>query len=427
MAAVLAARSKGEVPRMFLRRRSCFAVMPLAALVAIGAASRRANAQAVPDCSTLNLAHPIYGAGGSAVTADLKQVGIKLSGLSSPVTVLYADAGGACTRFADFVNGSTTSTFRYWTSDGMEHQCNPPLTGQALDFSHMGNPSNACPNLTKPADVGEFTGPIQTINLITAGASSQQSISQEAAYFVFGFGDQGQAAPWTNLAHIALRSPTSAATILTADAIGVPPNKFKGANPVYSTQADVIAAIVGWAATSTEDPIGYVSGSAADAAQTAGQIKTLAFQSKGQTCAYWPDSTQTAKDKKNVRNGLYNIWSPGHFFAKIKSGSQAAVANIVNADVKNLIGWYRDEIDPPSGIDVVALTIKAGDVPQCAMHVTREGIIGAVSSWASPAPCDCFFEKTATGQTSCAACDASDPKACDGKPSVCRHGYCEAR
>src|SRR5689334_12508947 len=101
MTAALAARSKGEVLRMLLRNRSCIALIPLAALVTISAASRPAHAQAVPDCSTLNLPHSIYGAGGSAVTADLKQVGIKLSGLSSPITVLYADAGGACTRFAD--------------------------------------------------------------------------------------------------------------------------------------------------------------------------------------------------------------------------------------------------------------------------------------------------------------------------------------
>ena len=268
----------------------------------------------------------------------------------------------------------------------------------------MGNPAEACSSITTPADVGDFTGPIQTINIITAAGSTQQSISQEAAYFVFGFGDQSQAAPWTNSSHIALRSATSAATMILSSATGVPANKFKGVKPEFSTQNDVITNIVQWAATNVEDPIGYVSGSAADVGQTAGQIKTLAFQAKDQTCAYWPDSTQTAKDKKNVRNGLYNIWTPGHFYAKFR-GSKATVANIVNPDVKNLIGRYRDEIDPPDGIDVVALTIEAGDVPQCAMHATRQGLIGAVSSWASPTPCDCFFDKTATGQTSCTACD----------------------
>jgi hypothetical protein len=407
-------------------KNPCSAAAALAAIAALSTASRQAPAQTAVECSTLNLPHPIYGAGGSAVTADLKKVGTKLSALSSPITIFYADSGGACARFADYLNGKTSSTFKYWTGDGIEHTCLPPTTGQALDFSHMGNPAGACTDLTTPADVGDFTGPIQTLNIITAAGSTQQSISQEAAYFIFGWGDQSQAAPWTNVTHIALRSATSAASIIFSAATGVPANKLKGVKPEFSTHQDVIAAISGWAAASVEDPIGYVSGSAADAGQDAGTIKTLAFQAKDQKCAYWPDSTQTSKDKKNVRNGLYNIWTPGHFYAKF-NGSKATVANIVNPDVKNLIGWYRDEIDPPAGIDVVALTISAGDVPQCAMHVTREGIIGAVSSWASPTPCDCFFDKTALGQTSCTACDASDTNACGGKPSHCRHGYCEAR
>ena len=52
------------------------------------------SALAVP-CSELNLPNPIYGAGGSAITATLGRVASALAGLPEPITILFADPG-AC-------------------------------------------------------------------------------------------------------------------------------------------------------------------------------------------------------------------------------------------------------------------------------------------------------------------------------------------
>jgi len=392
-------------------------VLPVIALPIVATATH-AKAQTVPDCSSLNLPHPIYGSGGSAVTADLQKVATALSGLSSPITILYSDPS-ACPGFTGFLNGNVTGTFKYWTADGVQHTCNPPLTGQAVDFAHMGNTAEFCPNVTVSSDVGDFTGPIQTLNIVAVPSSSQQAISAEALYFIYGFGATGQAAPWTNPAHIVQRSPTSFAQLFLAAAIGVPYSAFKG-GVTAADQATVISNIVTFGATSAEDPLGFVSGSAADKAAGLGQIKTLAYKAKGQLVAYWPDSTPTALDKVNVRTGQYGLWTPGHFFARINPTTKA----IVNADVANLIGWYNGTVAPPSGIDVVGLTIDAGDIPQCAMRVTREGTYGAISSWAPPEPCGCYFEKRATGKTACTACSADSN--CSAPNPKCRSGYCEA-
>jgi hypothetical protein len=45
-------------------------------------------------------------------------------------------------------------------------------------------------------------------------------------------------------------------------------------------------------------------------------VRTLALQSRDQTCAYWPDSSATAFDKVNVRDGHYELWASSHFYAR---------------------------------------------------------------------------------------------------------------
>ena len=57
---------------------------------------------------------------------------------------------------------------------------------------------------------------------------------------------------------------------------------------------------------------------------------------------------------------------------------------------------------------------------------SREGVIGAISSFAPDAPCNCYFETIATKATpdNCKSCE--DDTECGGDAPKCRHGYCEA-
>jgi hypothetical protein len=389
-----------------------------------------ALAQQKPLCSSLNLPHPIYGAGGSAITNDLKGVGAALSTLSSPVTLLFSDPS-ACTGFSGFVAKKVTGDFKYWTVDPtdstkiIENTCSPDaVTGQEVAFAHMGNTADFCPNTTLPADVGDFTGPIQTVNIITGAGSNESSISAEALYFIYGFGADGKVPPWNNPTFTVQRTSSSFVQLFVAAAINVPPAAFKGGTSETTNQAVANDVANDSTKGNGQDSIGFVSGSTADASTG---VKTLAFQAKGQSCGFWPDSTATARDKANVRNGQYFLWTPGHFFARIDSKKK-----VVNADVANLIGWFNGTVDPPEGLDVAALTIKAGDIPQCAMQVTRDGTAGAISSFAPPIPCTHYFEKNATGTTSGTVCSVD--KDCKNKaaptcrifPSNATTGYCEA-
>jgi hypothetical protein len=105
---------------------------------------------------------------------------------------------------------------------------------------------------------------------------------------------------------------------------------------------------------------------------------------------------------------------------------QSGTSTILDANASNLVHWYDGSLASPSGVDVLSLTIKSGDIPLCAMHVTREGLYGAISSWAPPDPCTHFFENAATGATTGTSCSTDDDcKSVSNEPK-CRHSYCEA-
>jgi hypothetical protein len=406
---------------MFLKTRYHAPVASLAAGIAALTLAGGASAD-VPNCADLNLPHPIYGVGGSAVVADIQQVATALAKLSSPITLLYSSQS-ACTGFGQFVNNKVTAVFSYWDNTGATLSCNPDsITGQVPDFAHMGNPATSCNSVTVPADVKDFPAPVQTVNVVVPSGFTTSgfpfSISAEALYEIYGFGADGKVAPWSTPAHLYQRGSSAFTQLLLGAVINLPPAKFQGTTGKLNS--DIINDLVAAAATSTSDPIGFVSGSAAD---TSTDVKTLAFQAKGQTCGYWPDSGPGAKDKINVRTGQYALWSPGHFFAHAGGDGKPT-----NADVANLIGWYEGTVPGPDTVDVVGLTIDAGDIPQCAMQVTRDGLAGAISSAKAPGgACSHFFEKRATGATTGKACPGGDNDCkANGNELTCHHGYCEA-
>jgi len=392
---------------------------------AVGAVALISASQAQAAlCSELEFENPIVGAGGSAITAELGAVAKELAKFEPPITVLWSDPG-ACTGYQYFlagdIGGTGTRTLKYWDAQGQK-TCDLDV-GEVVApvFAHMGNTADFCEGQTLPAGVKDFPGPVQTVNLITHKNSAEKSISAEALYYIWGKGaNQSGVEPWNNQSALWGRNTTSFVHLFLAAAVKVPANAFKlDAAQVVRDQSAVINGIVASAAAiSPGATLGYVSSSAADASRET--VKTLAYQHTGQTCGYWPDSTEDALDKINVRNGQYYLWTPGHFFAKVNNQGV-----IQDANVKKFIDWFTDK-EPSPGDIVTQRIIEAGDVPQCAMRVTREGVIGAISSFAPEAPCNCYFETIATKATpdNCKACE-DDTECGDGAPK-CRHGYCEA-
>lgn len=418
---------------------------------AVGMCSLVAPALArAAECPT-NLPNIIYGSGGSAVTATMRQVAAALRALPNPedqITVLWHDPG-ACIGFDHFVTGTipgaTTRNVIFWDAAGVATTCQAPTTtGLPVDFAHMGNTADFCaayPNGV-PAGVGDFGAPVQTVNIITDKDSSQKSISAEALYYILGLGaSAANVAPWTNPRHMILRTTSSFVHQFVAESIFDSPVKVFYDHPSISGRLGIetgandvsVTQVVAAGASSPETPIGYVSGSAADAGRA--QVKTLAYQHFGQTCAYWPDSSESSFDKINVRQGLYHFWTPGHFFAPVDAGGDI-VSNRPGADaptraaiadrVRRLFDYFNGALEVPTGVSppIRERIIRVGDIPLCAMQVKREGTAGALSSYAPEEPCGCYFEAIATGNSQpCPPCTDTDD--CTGS-QVCRNSFCEA-
>lgn len=365
------------------------------------------------DCA--DLPNAIYGLGGSATKPILGKVAAGLAAAAVPQTVVY-QAPGACVGINGLIASTLiTGTASYWDTTGKEQTCTLPAGGQAIDFANMGNSAPSCPGVGQlPADIGDFLGPVNTYNIIVPVASSQTAISSEAAYFVFGFGQLGQAQPWVDDAQIFRRDANSAAQLFIALATGVPAEKFKGVDT--KSNSGTITAVA--QSTKPEAAIGLVSGEVADANRAT--IRTLAYQHKNQRCGFTPDSTATAFDKKNVRNGQYDIWAPIHFYARID-----AQKKIVNPAVASFIGYFTGEVDAPVNVDMLNIEIKSGNVPRCAMNVWREGDLGGLTKYTPDKPCGCYFDSIATGASTCKACTESS--ACPTSAPVCRRNFCEAR
>lgn len=395
---------------MHLPSRTTRVGAPIVALVVASTLALPAYAAPCTD-----LPNVIIGVGGSASKPLLAKVAPYLLEGDEPITLVY-QSPGACFGITTYVdNTPITGTASYWDADGNELSCDLPLTGLTPDFGMLGVQATLCQGVTEiPAGIGEFFGPITSWSLIVPTASSQQNISAEAVYFVYGFGAAlGQVTPWILDAELYSRNATSAALIAIAIAANIPPTKFKGVD--VGTNQAMITSVAN--STNPEAAIGFVSTEVADLNRDT--VRTLAFQAYDQDCAYWPDSVATAFDKRNVRDGHYYLWSPYRFYVPVDQDG-----DIVDPDVARFVGYFDGSEPLPPTLPLLDVIIDNGNIPECAMTVTRTEEIGPLSSFAPAEPCGCYYEFRATGESTCETCQ--DQAECDaGAGGTCRNGFCE--
>jgi len=421
-------------------RRSAAAGLAGVALSTIAPAAFAADCDAV--FPSVPADHQIYGAGGGAETQTIAAVAAHLAGLPDPIIVFWHDPG-ACAGYQAYLENSITSAaVKYWSSSGTQGVCN--AIAHAADFAHMGNDHELCVEngLVPPANWPEADGsfrygsalaPVQTLNIIVDKDSSQESISAEALYYILGFGAGApgrSVAPWTNPAHIVTRDPTSFAGQFLAQSIfhdgtqaiyDDPGRNGDNGRLGFRAESDVIFRVDAFGAVNAESPLGYVSGSEllADARSPAGRkTKVLAYQHQHQTAGYWPDLTESSREKLNVRTGKYHFWAPGHVFAHVVPNGSA----FSNDSVATFIDAFVGSDD----LDVLDLVVDHGEIPLCAMQVSREGLDGPISSFAPVDPCGCYFESRVTGTVRCDSCRDAHDEDCSEPGAVCRRGYCES-
>ena len=230
---------------------------------------------------------------------------------------------------------------------------------------------------------------------------------------VFGLGGYGGvAAPWTDPAFYYIRNAKSGTQQLFGTAIGVPAAGWwgvdRGSNTNVQNQLKLLLS-----STDAEKAIGLLGTDFADSERA--NLRALAYQARGQSCAYWPDSTPFARDKTNVRDGHYDIWGPVHFYTRVGSGGTPSDA--ASALVTRFAAPKLDQ-------GLIQIITEKSLVPKCAMYVQRTEEVGPLQRYTTDSPCHCFFEQVANGKTECQTCTL--PGECPKDRPICSYGYCEA-
>lgn len=388
-----------------------------------GVEQRQAQAQAAaPTCASLP--DPVYVAGSSAVRPVLQSIGKSLASAATPSTVVYISASGSCDGVNSIVTGlKVTAGPKYVDNTGALLDCTLPAGGQAVDVGMSDVFPTSCPDVTEDllTTVGDFAGPVQSMNFVVPKAATQTTISAEAAYLTFGLGAAGKT-DWDNPALYAIRNFQSGTETMTAAAINVPTNKWLGVDKGGS--GGVVTAI----STPTGDvnkTIGILASNEADTTANRLTIKRLAFQPYGETCALYPDSSFASRDKFNVRNGLYQVWGPLHMLAKVDAQGVPT-----NAKAKQLLDLLLGDT-VVDGVDVIKAEVDNNTVPQCAMKVQRTSELGKPKAYNPAGQCSCRFESIIQGvdvPAGCTKCTtANAATVCSGATPTCSNGFCEVK
>jgi hypothetical protein len=399
-----------------------------AAGMVLSASTALAQATTVACNDTSVLPNPIFMAGSSAFEPILSQLAVQIKAKQG-ISIIY-DPISSCLGVSSVsppadnpVPQPLTGTAHYYTADPTDssktviNSCN--LSGNTMASVGISDVAfDSCQGLSKPATIGEWAGPVQSMLIIVPKDNyTTTSMSSQQAAAIWGCGQKSGVGNFTDETAIQQRSQTSGTQILIAKNIGVPESAFKGV-PNGSSGALLTSLI---AVPDRQKAIGFV---AADFyASRRAQISSVAFRGIGQTKAYYADSTATATDLKNVRDGHYMIQGPLHFFSPLTAGQPVANAKLV-------LDWLTGAvpIDPANPSGYVNTVAVGGDVPQCAMKVKIDKDGGQFSPYHPPVSCTCAFEaaKLVTSAAGTCTTHCTSDADCGKLPGTrCQTGYCE--
>jgi hypothetical protein len=373
----------------------------------------------------------IYMAGSNAVVQLLRKAAPILSGsdAETPVVLIYQPLS-SCEGFEKIAyNKTITGKATYYVAptgegDVGERPCELDPAGTFVDIGTCDVFPGTCTTSVLGDDFADYgSGPIQAMTLVVPVSSSQKVMSREAAYLIYGFGAGSEVAPFTDESRILQRDNKSGTKRMIAPAIDVPYDLWKGKVLTgTSLMKGELKAANEEGGSAADATIGILDVTNDDNGEKE-YLKILAFQGEEQTCGFWPDSSPTTADMRNVRDGHYVIWGPLHFFVK---ASNKNPINPIATDAVNYLTGFRPLPKEKFAFTMVSLQAKGSLVPRCAMRVDRTTELGELKPYTTDYPCGCFFEKEVTGEAAgCKAC-TSDAD-CAASTEVCSFDYCERR
>jgi hypothetical protein len=415
--------------------------IPIVALALLASSLARAQTTACESLGS-DSNHRVYIQSADTQVPTLISLGTKLANLADPVFIIYT-AAGSCTNLnlintnADFTPNKAAGAGTFYIPTGFDPTtmtppaCTPPPPGVKADMAItiVFPDKTDCPTAADvPATVSVTQGAVQAMVFVVPGGvggttgSTQTTITAEEGYLLAGLGPtKAGVAPWSDPNYFYGRTATKGTQISIGANIGVAAARWALINDtshMIDQSLNVVSSVAGQTTTgNAEKTIGILGAEVYDTARS--MIHSLAFRAFKQYKSYWPDSSSTTFDKKNIRDGHYPIWSYVQYFLPQASGAATkANAQLIVDLLTNKPGVTIDGTH-----DAMGDVIGAGLVPQCAMNVSRTVEGGPLSVAPSATPCNCFFDFSTTQATSCTAC--TDDSTCGtGK---CRRGYCEAK
>lgn len=406
-------------------------LMPVSPLDAgIAEAAPPGDAAAPVLCSKIN-ANPVVYVAGTAKTYVAALAKSLYADPASPITIVWRGQS-SCFGVEEMLMNepidkqSGAPTGSYWDTAGTELPCQFKSTGPDAgaggiapvpDISVSDVFADTCTPLPNglPSNIQDFFGPVQTMIWIVPKTSTEKGISATGAYYVYGFGAAGMVAPWTDNNTIYRLADESGTQLILGKGIGVPAEQWRGNNLQSS---GVLTKAIPTATPNAIGPIAYTN--ITDTVRPT--LGVLAYKHYGQNrCAYFPDSTDQAKDKRNVRDGHYAMWGPIHFFTHVNNGVP------INPSAAKAINMWIGVTPPPQGLDLIQIAAINNLVPTCAMQVKRRAEMGNLEPAIPDNQCGCYFEKAAGALSpTCKAC-MKDTDCTDSTKPRCSYGFCEAR
>jgi len=393
----------------------------MSALLCCALCTLAVRARAQPRCE--ELPNPLYLQVGDTQEPLMKTLGRVLRDSEvKPITLIYVTSGSCTNVEAIYNDVPITMNPKYvpskqedaaWKTSEPSLTCTIGEAGHPVDVANSALFVSACNPEDPPKGVKLFQGPNQAYAFIVPESSSERAITAEEAYFVFGFGAAGKVSPWDDEEFFSIRTVTKSTLLSLAAAIRVPGQRWKGTP--FDKSSEVLSAV-----SSASEPgkaIGILGTELYDRSRD--QVNVLAFRAFGQKRAYFPDSTASSFDKRNVRDGHYFPWAPTVWMTHVEDDKP------VNPLAEYVIGLILgDGVEPKPDFEALESVIEVGLVPQCAMKVTRKEEGGDLSLYAPPQPCGCYYEsRVAEPGRGCEECD----KDSDCDDGACRHGFCEVR
>jgi hypothetical protein len=387
----------------------------------------------------------VYIESGDTQQALLKRLGRQLRDTAN-ITIVYW-LTGSCTLTPNLYGGTpiaagqvmnyipSTAENPSWTPKDAESTCTVATpTPPGLGISALYPASCQLGGPDAGSSVGLIDGPIQAYTFIVPPsqfASDGMGIYAEEAHAAFG-AHKGAglvmwngAAEWNDPAQMFFRPTTKSTLVSTAFNIQLTAAVMAQGAVQEAKSSDVLTAV---AAATSANAIGILGDEVYDT-QGRGKVNVLAFKAFGQNHAYFPDSTATAFDKQNIRDGHYSMWSPTVYITAVDSmgtPTDPAIKYITDTVTGNAGAM------PPDGgmpIDGLADITAVGLTPGCAMQVTRatpeDGT--PITAATTPPSCTCYFLSKTPGATgtppNCTPCTSSTQ--CTVSGQSCIRGFCE--